>query len=153
MDDPENDDETDERSSTNSTPVEREPKVQNEVELVFKPLPHGNDYYDASLTQTRYIKTTTNATVEHLVKYLSMRHKLDCPENGKDQDVKENNEESLFTLYLANGPGQFIPLASSMTLDQIADRKTGNNPLELHYAYKLKVEKTNEGWEPPEGMM
>jgi len=127
------------------------PKIlQHEIELVFKPLPHGNDYYDASLTQTRFIKTTTNATVEHLVKYLSLRHKLDCPPN--DADVKENNEESLFTLYLANGPGQFQPLVSSMTLDLIADKNARNKPLELHYAYKLKVQQP-DGWQSPDGVM
>ena len=139
-----------ERSSTNSTPHETNSN-SNEVELVFKPLPHGNDYYDPSLTQTRYIKTTTNATVEHLVKYLSMRHKLDCPANGNDaQDVKDP-EESLFTLYLATGPGQFQPLIPTMTLDQVSDKNTRNKPLEFHYAYKLRVQQ--EEWSSPDAHM
>jgi E3 ubiquitin-protein ligase RNF1/2 len=127
--------------SANSTPsVERSvtPRAANEIELIFAPLPAENPDHDASLTQKRFIKTTVNATVEHLVKYLSMRHKLDYPSNG--DDGKDSSDESLFTLYLATGPGQFQPLKSNMALEQIiTDKNARARPLELVYAYKLNV--------------
>ncbi|CAG2104584.1 unnamed protein product, partial [Medioppia subpectinata] len=63
--------------------------IFHEIELVFKPLPHQMDDQDLTLTQTRYIKTTTNASVDHLVKYLSMRHILDSSNGNSQQDVKE----------------------------------------------------------------
>lgn len=134
-----------ERSSSNSTPnIERSvtPRASNEIELIFAPLPAENPDHDASLTQKRFIKTTTNATVEHLVKYLSMRHKLDSITNGisESQEVKDASDESLFTLYLATGPGQFQPLQSNMALEEIiTDKNAKARPLELVYAYKLNM--------------
>jgi len=115
--------------------------IFHEIELVFKPLPHQMDDQDLTLTQTRYIKTTTNASVDHLVKYLSMRHILDCSNGNSPQDVKETSSEaSLFTIYVAAGPGQYQPLLGPMTLYQINDKYWRvNRPLELFYAYKMQT--------------
>lgn len=115
--------------------------IFHEIELVFKPLPHQMDDQDLILTQTRYIKTTTNASVDHLVKYLSMRHILDCTNGDGQQDVKETSSEaSLFTIYVAAGPGQYQPLVGPMTLYQINDKYWRvNRPLELFYAYKMQT--------------
>lgn len=115
--------------------------IFHEIELVFKPLPHQMDDQDLTLTQTRYIKTTTNASVDHLVKYLSMRHILDCSNGDAQQDVKESSSEaSLFTIYVAAGPGQYQPLIGPMTLYQINDKYWRvNRPLELFYAYKMQT--------------
>ncbi|CAG2105636.1 unnamed protein product, partial [Medioppia subpectinata] len=115
--------------------------IFHEIELVFKPLPHQMDDQDLTLTQTRYIKTTTNASVDHLVKYLSMRHILDSSNGNSQQDVKETaSEASLFTIYVAAGPGQYQPLVGPMTLYQINDKYWRvNRPLELFYAYKMQT--------------
>jgi E3 ubiquitin-protein ligase RNF1/2 len=124
-------------SSSSTTPK----TTFHEIELVFKPLPHDIDHQDSTLTQTRYIKTTTNASVDHLVKYLSMRHILDCANGDAQQDVRETSSEaSLFTLYVASGPGQYQPLVGPMTLNQINEKYWRvNRPLELFYAYKMQT--------------
>jgi E3 ubiquitin-protein ligase RNF1/2 len=129
-----------ERSAASTPSLETTPSY-HEVELVFKPLSHDVGQEDSSLTQTRFIKTTVNASVDHLVKYLSMRHLLDCTNNGTDghQDSKEASEGSLFTIYVAAGPGQYQPLLGSMTLENINEKHWRvNRPLELYYAYKIQ---------------
>lgn len=128
--------EADEAESTVSSGPSFE-AIQPEVELVFHPLPHDGVRADWP-TEKRYIKTTTNATVEHLVKYLSMRHKLERKNKGLD-DPGDASDESLFTLYLATGPGQYQPLLPSMTLDEIKQQNFRNQRIELHYAYKIQV--------------
>lgn len=137
--------------STNNTPQtdisnaplrsESNPHLFHEIELVFKPLPHEGDDNDQSLSQTRYIKTTTNASVDHLVKYLSMRHILDRSNGDAQQEVRDSSTEaSLFTIYVAAGPGQYHPLVGPMTLYQINDKYWKvNRPLELFYAYKMQT--------------
>ncbi len=129
-------------SSSSTTPK----TTFHEIELVFKPLPHDVDHQDSTLTQTRYIKTTTNATVDHLVKYLSMRHILDCANGDAQQDVRETSSEaSLFTMYVASGPGQYQPLVGPMTLNQINEKYWRvNRPLELFYAYKMQTTSWND---------
>ena len=133
-----NDDIDVERSSATSTPNTESSSTslpQTEIELVFMPLPHdGLKRTDPSVT--RFIKTTTNATMEHLVKYLSMRLKLDG--NGAAEDASEP-PESLFTLYLASGPGQFQPLSPSSTLAEIKSKHFRSEPISLFYAYKIQT--------------
>ena len=51
--------------------------VVSEIELVFHPRPGCTNEND----ETRYIKTTDNATIEHLRKYLAMRMQLDADKN------------------------------------------------------------------------
>ncbi|XP_070702753.1 E3 ubiquitin-protein ligase RING2-A-like isoform X2 [Pempheris klunzingeri] len=57
----------------------------SEIELVFRPHPqlvHAQDY-----NQTRYVKTTANATVDHLSKYLALRIALENSQtNGERED-------------------------------------------------------------------
>lgn len=140
-----------ERSSTNSTPFEATPSPP-EVELVFRPLSHDGVKDAKTPTETRFIKTTTNATVEHLVKYLSMRHKLDASKRSLDEpEDEDDSHESLFTLYLHMGPGQYQPLNSSTTLEELKDNelfrgKQGH--LELHYAYKIQVSQVSTSPDP-----
>jgi E3 ubiquitin-protein ligase RNF1/2 len=119
------DDADTERSSTNSTPFESSP-FEQEVELVFKPLqgPESGVKGESALS-TRFLKTSSNATVEHLVKYFSTRKWADGlagRKNGHPNVIDPDCEssESLFTLYLGTGPGQFQPLTPSMTLDQVS---------------------------------
>ena len=49
---------------------------EQDVELIFKPLDYNKDEVGSDFLQIRYIKTTINATIDHLVKYISMRHLL-----------------------------------------------------------------------------
>lgn len=136
-----------ERSSSNSTPnADRclTPRpTQQEVELVFKPVQSHGGEEDLSSSQTRFIKTTTNATVEHLVKYLSMRHRLEA--NGSEVQESEEFTDPLFTLYLPTGPGQYQPLEAEKTLDQIwGSNVPHTNPLQLNYAYNPALQRAQE---------
>lgn len=117
-----------------------------DVELIFKPLKPNDEGTDADFLQVRYIKTTINATIDHLVKYISMRHLLDCKNNNpQSNDLMKPNEESLFEIYQSVGPGQFKPLPGNVSLKQIASEKYEGydkykkicKPLELHYNYKV----------------
>uniref|UniRef100_A0A3B5R0R7 RING-type E3 ubiquitin transferase n=1 Tax=Xiphophorus maculatus TaxID=8083 RepID=A0A3B5R0R7_XIPMA len=102
----------------------------SEIELVFRPHPqlvHGNDY-----NQTRYVKTTANATVDHLSKYLALRialeeRRTDGPTDnrGKEEGGAEgegetgaasrsgegtslsNISEKQYTIYITTRGGQF----------------------------------------------
>ncbi|RWS28331.1 E3 ubiquitin-protein ligase RING2-like protein [Leptotrombidium deliense] len=130
-----------ERSAASTPPAENIPHFQ-ELELVFKPLSSELEPPNGNLMQTRFIKTTTNATVDHLVKYLSMRHILDCNSSDTDEnrDKDPTSEASLFTIYVAAGPGQFQPLSGQMTLETINEKHWRlNKPLELYYAYKMQT--------------
>lgn len=117
-------------------------ETEPEVELIFKPVENPTNKGDANLMQTRFIKTTMNATVDHLAKYLSMRHLLDTKAAGHHSDNGQlleqvNNEASLFVIYVAAGPGEFKPLSGQTSLEQINEGYfRANKPLELHYAYK-----------------
>lgn len=132
-------------NGTEATSGNPETDGDQEVELIFKPLDFALDKGDAGLMQTRFIKTTMNATVDHLAKYLSMRHLLDAKANNNGAAAESENlleqvgnEASLFTIYLAAGPGEFKPLGGQTSLEHINDKYwRGNRPLELHYAYKM----------------
>nr|XP_027196636.1 E3 ubiquitin-protein ligase RING2-like [Dermatophagoides pteronyssinus] len=124
-----------------------------EIELIIKPLPQV-ERRDPSLNQTRFMKTTTKATINHIAKYLKMRYNFessedDCTRNNNDNDDdndndvvdnKDTNSSSAFpfTLYIAAGPGQYNPLQGSITLAQVDEQYWKiNKPLELFYAYKV----------------
>ncbi|XP_075590985.1 E3 ubiquitin-protein ligase RING2 [Dermatophagoides farinae] len=123
-----------------------------EIELIIKPLPQV-ERRDPSLNQTRFLKTTTTATINHIAKYLKMRYNFESSEDDdgvrNDDDHHHNNtnngiktgDKSMhfhFTLYIAAGPGQYNPLQGSVTLSQVDDQYwKANKPLELFYAYKV----------------
>lgn len=107
----------------------------NEIELVFKPHPIEMEDVDPNLIQVRYIKTTANATVDHLSKYLAMRLSLD-----KQQAFPNSEPLSLnpFFIYIAVTPGQFLPLNGNQSLDQVNEKYWKvNKPLEMYYSYKI----------------
>nr|XP_006816569.1 PREDICTED: E3 ubiquitin-protein ligase RING2-A-like [Saccoglossus kowalevskii] len=92
----------------------------NEIELVFKPHPEEEPVDTATSSQTRFIKTTANATVDHLAKYLAMRMAL---ENDAINGAGSNPHD----------------LNGSMTLDQVNERYWKvNKPLEMFYSWKKK---------------
>ncbi|KOX79684.1 E3 ubiquitin-protein ligase RING2-A [Melipona quadrifasciata] len=95
-----------------------EPLMLNEIELVFKPHPTemaGDNSLIKALKENsiRYIKTTANATVDHLSKYLAMRLTLDL-----DTELSESDRLLNFCIYIAPSPGQLVVLSGSQTLRQ-----------------------------------
>jgi len=144
--------ETDNKKSENAEDEQLIGRSKDQdVELIFKPiikpLDFNNDEVNSDFLQVRYIKTTINATIDHLVRYITMRHKIDCnPENNEELMKDANNEESLFTIYQAGElPSELKPLSGNITLKQIASEKFDSfdkykklgKPLELHYGYKM----------------
>uniref|UniRef100_A0A3Q3J5P8 RING-type E3 ubiquitin transferase n=1 Tax=Monopterus albus TaxID=43700 RepID=A0A3Q3J5P8_MONAL len=125
----------------------------SEIELVFRPHPqlvHTQDY-----NQTRYVKTTANATVDHLSKYLALRIALE--DRGREQeggggeekgttgggDIGEGGEgsslsnisEKQYTIYIMTRGGQFSTLNGSLTLELVNEKYWKvRKPLELYYA-------------------
>ncbi|XP_046410083.1 E3 ubiquitin-protein ligase RING1-like isoform X1 [Neodiprion virginianus] len=114
-----------------------EPLMLNEIELVFKPHPTemaGDNSLVKALKENsvRYIKTTANATVDHLSKYLAMRLTLDL-----DTELSESHRHLNFCIYIAPSPGQLVVLSGSQTLRQVNDKFWRvNRPLEMYYSWK-----------------
>lgn len=107
----------------------------SEIELVFRPHPLLVDKGDYS--QTRFVKTTSNATVDHLSKYLALRIALEeAPPPGADpapnlRDVSEKQ----YTIYTVTSGGAFTPLNGSLTLELVNEKFWKlSKPLELYYA-------------------
>lgn len=104
-----------------------DPEGSDEIELVFKPHPtemnSENPLMKALKDNTvRYIKTTANATVDHLSKYLAMRLTLDA--QLAEPTLKTMN----FTIYIAPMPQQLVMLSGNQTLQQVNEKfwKVGN---------------------------
>ncbi|XP_066587736.1 E3 ubiquitin-protein ligase RING1 [Prorops nasuta] len=114
-----------------------EPLMLNEIELVFKPHPTemaGDNSLIKALKENsiRYIKTTANATVDHLSKYLAMRLTLDL-----DTELSESDRLLNFCIYIAPSAGQLVVLSGSQTLRQVNDKFWRvNRPLEMYYSWK-----------------
>lgn len=140
--------------------------VEGEVDVVLKPLSQDpglspNDW----LNQTRYVKTSSSGTVDHIVKYLSLRYRIHFKKKRQrqqqsgvsndilavDEDVVDDDnepvDESLFTLCFPNGPGQFQQVMPEEKLGDIKENFfKGDRPLELCYAYNVRqvvVDDTN----------
>uniref|UniRef100_A0A8C6WHZ9 RING-type E3 ubiquitin transferase n=1 Tax=Neogobius melanostomus TaxID=47308 RepID=A0A8C6WHZ9_9GOBI len=133
--------------SGRTTPPPRHKSGASEIELVFRPHPllvRLNDY-----NQTRYVKTTANATVDHLSKYLALRIALE--ERAPDGAAEEGQgaasgrgegegsslggiSEKQYTIYIMTR-GQFSTLNGSLTLELVNDKYWKvRKPLELYYA-------------------
>lgn len=107
----------------------------DEIELVFKPHPiemsSDNGLMRALKDNSiRYIKTTANATVDHLSKYLATRLALDLASELPDRSLN-------FCIYVCPSPGQYIALNGSQTLRLVNDKYWKmNKPLEMFYSWK-----------------
>ncbi|XP_022907939.1 E3 ubiquitin-protein ligase RING1 [Onthophagus taurus] len=131
--------ETSERTDQTDTEGEgaSEPSTLNEVELVFKPHPtemSGDNPLIKALKENsvRYLKTTANATVDHLHKYLAMRLTLDL-----DSQLSQTHHLLNFCIFISPTTGQFIQLSGNITLAQVSDKYwKGNKPLEMYYCWK-----------------
>uniref|UniRef100_T1JJM4 RING-type E3 ubiquitin transferase n=1 Tax=Strigamia maritima TaxID=126957 RepID=T1JJM4_STRMM len=105
----------------------------NEIELVFKPHPQVEDLGEGFI---RYIKTTANATVDHLSKYLMMRLAFDS-KLEEFTGPEFANSDTQFAIFIACTPGQFTVLNGNMTLDQVNEKYWKvNKPLEMYYSVK-----------------
>lgn len=114
-----------------------EPVTLNEIELVFKPHPTemaGDNALVKALKENsiRYIKTTANATVDHLHKYLAMRLTLDL-----DSQFSTTHNLLNFCIYISPSNGQYVQLNGNQTLGQVNDKYWKvNKPLEMYYSWK-----------------
>ncbi|CAG9856945.1 unnamed protein product [Phyllotreta striolata] len=114
-----------------------EPLTLNEIELVFKPHPtemSGENPLVKALKENsiRYIKTTGNATVDHLHKYLAMRLTLDL-----DSQLSTTHNLLNFCIYISPNSGQYVQLNGNQTLGQVNDKYWKvNKPLEMFYSWK-----------------
>ncbi|XP_059047336.1 E3 ubiquitin-protein ligase RING1-like [Achroia grisella] len=119
------------------TEGDSEPLNPNEIELVFKPHPTemmGDNQLMKALEDcsVRYLKTTANASVDHLSKYLAMRLTLDL-----DAELPEAYRLLNFCIYVTPSADQYVPLTGSQTLRQINEKFWKmNKPLEMYYSWK-----------------
>ncbi|XP_067892573.1 E3 ubiquitin-protein ligase RING2 isoform X3 [Heterodontus francisci] len=126
----------------------------SEIELVFRPHPTLMEKDETAQTRQvtvgvqrivgrtpvsrkRYIKTTGNATVDHLSKYLAMRLALE--ELRKNEESNPMNVETVsekqYTIYIATVNGQFTLLNGSFSLELVSEKYWKvNKPMELYYA-------------------
>ncbi|XP_058864768.1 E3 ubiquitin-protein ligase RING2-B-like isoform X2 [Acipenser ruthenus] len=111
----------------------------SEIELVFRPHPLlvDKDQY----SQTRYVKTTANATVDHLSKYLALRIALEEQQRALESSAGggavslEEVSEKQYTIYITTSGGQFTTLNGSLTLELVNEKYWKvSKPLELYYA-------------------
>lgn len=131
--------ETSERTDQTDTEGEgpSEPLTLNEIELVFKPHPtemSGDNPLVKALKENsvRYIKTTANATVDHLHKYLAMRLTLDV-----DSQLSLTHHLLNFCIFISPSSGQYVQLNGNQTLGQVNDKFWKvNKPLEMYYSWK-----------------
>ncbi|XP_060859551.1 E3 ubiquitin-protein ligase RING2-like isoform X2 [Metopolophium dirhodum] len=106
----------------------------DEIELVFKPHPTemANDNQLIRILKensVRYIKTTANATVDHLSKYLAMRLTVDLGSELPEQTLN-------FLIYVASTADQLVPLNGNQTLRNVHDKYWKvNKPLEMFYSF------------------
>ncbi|XP_063796271.1 E3 ubiquitin-protein ligase RING2 isoform X1 [Pseudophryne corroboree] len=122
---------------TNNETVTMDPILDgsSEIELVFRPHPTLMEKDDNA--QTRYIKTSGNATVDHLSKYLAVRLALEEFRSKGDTNQMNLNtaSEKQYTIYIATAAGQFTVLNGSFSLELVSEKYWKvNKPMELYYA-------------------
>ncbi|ESP04036.1 hypothetical protein LOTGIDRAFT_109899 [Lottia gigantea] len=123
-----------EGSTSNDTTPKKRAKIYSDdsrdIELVFKPYPDSEDEEEEEDENlTRYIKTTANATVDHLSKYLAIRLSLEAQSSDKTATPDDK-----YSIYIASSPYNYSVLGGSMTLSQVNERYWKvNKPLEMFY--------------------
>ncbi|XP_037329717.2 E3 ubiquitin-protein ligase RING2-A-like [Pungitius pungitius] len=133
--------EADSGSPPDPPPRRHKEQPASEIELVFRPHPELVQAEDYS--QTRYVKTTANATVDHLSKYLALRIALEDRQTegateeagGPGGEGLRNISEKQYTIYIMTRGGQFSTLNGSLTLELVNEKYWKvRKPLELFYA-------------------
>ncbi|KAL7858718.1 hypothetical protein AOLI_G00188200 [Acnodon oligacanthus] len=140
----------------------------SEIELVFHPHPllANTQHY----SQTRYVKTTANATVDHLSKYLALRIALEEQQSDTHSNTQrpaeeetgtreegggsslQNVSEKQYTIYITTAGGQFSTLNGSLTLELVNEKYWKvSKPLELYYAPTKEQQQQQPQKTPPTG--
>lgn len=103
----------------------------DEIEIVLKPHPHK----ELNLKSKRFLKTTSNATINHLSKYLWTRLCVEANSNSIESGVAEQSEQ--FQLFLCPNeklPNTFQLMPQNLALEQVLDKYWKfNRPIELFY--------------------
>lgn len=110
----------------------------NEIEIIFKhhtALPHSL-VERLGENNTRYIKTSLDASIDHLIKFIEMRMKVEM-DGGDGEDESEESIENikLFVFHT----GDYVELTGPETLEMVKEDFWKNNkrPLELFYQFEL----------------
>ncbi|CAD7686221.1 unnamed protein product [Nyctereutes procyonoides] len=106
----------------------------DEIELVFRPHPTLMEKDDSA--QTRYIKTSGNATADHLSKCLAVRLALEEPRSkGESNQMNlDTAGEKQCTTHIATASGQFTVLNGSFSLELVSEKYWKvNKPMELYH--------------------
>ncbi|XP_026168814.1 E3 ubiquitin-protein ligase RING2 [Mastacembelus armatus] len=112
----------------------------SEIELVFRPHPtlmEKDDGHNSMEFVPRYIKTSGNATVDHLSKYLAVRLALEeLRRNTEASPVNvEAASEKQYTIYIPTAGNQFTVLNGSFSLELVSEKYWKvNKPMELYFA-------------------
>ncbi|XP_065211107.1 E3 ubiquitin-protein ligase RING2-like [Planococcus citri] len=105
----------------------------DDLELIFKPHPTENDWsFTKFFTDDlkRYLKTSADATVEHISKYVTDKATRDCGMDLSKIKLK-------FSVLNSPNSNEYIPLNDKDTLQYIIDTYWQNDtPLELYYNSK-----------------
>lgn len=129
-------------SSNDGNPGEEAegPVESGEIELVFRPHPlemnEDNELIrELKDSSIRYIKTTANATIDHLSKYLAMR--LTLANRTGELETELPSSLNNFCIYIAPTPDQYIGVGGGLTLEQINEKYWRvNKPMEMFYSWK-----------------
>jgi len=105
-----------------------------DIELIFHPHP---EYLDKMQhRESRYLKTTIIAKINHLRRFFSIRLAL---ERGQTLDADQPDRS--YNIYITNPNKDFIELDPEVALGEVQTKYwKENKPLELFYAEILKVE-------------
>jgi len=121
------------------------PEVED-IELIFHPHPEFKEKMQHR--ESRYLKTTVNAKINHLRRFFSIRLAL---ERGQTLDADQPDRS--YNIYIINIAKDFVELDPELTLGEVQTRHwKENKPLELYYAEILKpiASLTNEETDTPE---
>lgn len=112
---------------SDDTPLSQE---LHDIEVVFQPHPD----FTEGLPGARYLKTTSNATILHLRRYLAVRHALLVKEeDGQTSGSSKDDEFNIFVATIENE--NFTLLEGTLTLAQIHQSYWfDNRAMELYYA-------------------
>uniref|UniRef100_A0A2K6P0T7 E3 ubiquitin-protein ligase RING2 n=1 Tax=Rhinopithecus roxellana TaxID=61622 RepID=A0A2K6P0T7_RHIRO len=114
----------------NNAAMETDPVMDgaSEIELVFRPLPTLTEKDDSA--QARHKKTSGNATVDHLSKYLAVS------KGESNQMNLDTASKKQYTIYIARASGQFPLLNGCFSLELVSEKYWKiNKPMKLYYAH------------------
>ena len=104
------------------------------MEVVLEP--HPDAVAAGSVpSESRFIKTTGNSTVNHFIKYLKIRLALDDPET-KCSELSGSDLGQFFNIkIIPSGSADYVDLSGEMTLESVvAQYWKLNKPLKLYFA-------------------